>query len=114
MIFARFLGVQFSLNIAALLAGIGERYNFLSSPFLTRITIARFFSGLHPLCPYLEVNLAWSSLGVTRRFVAVDAANVVTDSESVSSPFYFEAGFGDIRVAVCQRGLVWVLEFFLV
>jgi len=32
------------------------------------------FSGLHFLCPYLEVNRFGSSLGVVRRFVVVDAA----------------------------------------
>jgi hypothetical protein len=39
------------------------------------------FSGLHFLCPYLEVNRYGSSLGVVRRFVVVDAAFLVTDGE---------------------------------
>jgi len=45
-------------------------------------------SGPHVLCPYLEVNLfVWSSLGVTRRFVVVDAAIVLVTDGFVAKLF---------------------------
>jgi hypothetical protein len=65
------------------------------------------FSGLHVLCPYLEVNRLWSSLGVTRRFVVVDAAFLVTDGDWFRQ-IILEAVSRDIRVAVS----IWL--FFLV
>jgi len=75
--FAFCLGVQFSLNVAALLAGIGERYSFLSSPFLTRNNVCAFFSRVYIFCVRIwRSTLAWSSLGVVRLFVVVDAAFV--------------------------------------
>jgi hypothetical protein len=56
------------------------------------------FSGLHVLCPYLEVNRLWSSLGVTRRFVVVDAA--FFSYGRLCSQIILEAVSRDIRVAV--------------
>ena len=67
------------------------------------------FSGLHVLCPYLEVNRLWSSLGVTRRFVVVDAAFLVTDGDWFRQ-IILEAVSRDIRVAVCCSRVSMSLE----